>query len=110
MGWAMQAEFWGVAMAHGASHPKRFAQPGDLGDPGTSVEPRGFRGFAFHSLRMGTSMPWLDFHAGLWPVLLVVYIGIVIWIVGMFAARSERGAFISQLIFSLRYFGFRGSI
>jgi cytochrome c oxidase cbb3-type subunit 1 len=54
----------------------------------------------------GTSMPWLDFHGGIWPVLLLTYIAIVIWSVGMFAARAERGAFISQLYILASVFWF----
>jgi cytochrome c oxidase cbb3-type subunit 1 len=45
----------------------------------------------------GTSMPWLDFQPGLAPVLLLTYIGIVVWMIGMFATRRDREAYVSQL-------------
>lgn len=44
----------------------------------------------------GTSVQWLDFPARFWPVILVTYLFIMIWTLGMFASRRDQNGFISQ--------------
>ncbi len=44
----------------------------------------------------GTAMKWLEFPSFAWPILLVSYSMIVVWLVVMFAARRKGHVFISQ--------------
>ena len=44
----------------------------------------------------GTPMKWLEFPSAVWPVLLVSYSLIVVWLVVMFGARRKGHVFISQ--------------
>ncbi len=44
----------------------------------------------------GSPMKWLEFPSMVWPILLVSYSMIVVWLVVMFAARSKGDVFISQ--------------
>jgi cytochrome c oxidase cbb3-type subunit 1 len=105
-GWAMQAGF-GVALwlmarltRNVLRNPVTLVVAGHVWNLVVSV------GLLSILFGWGTSMPWLDFHGGLWPVLLLSYISIVIWIVGMFASRSEKSAFISQLYILASLFWF----
>ena len=41
-------------------------------------------------------MKWLEFPSFVWPILLVSYSMIVVWLVVMFAARRKGHVFISQ--------------
>jgi len=44
----------------------------------------------------GTAMKWLEFPPMVWPILLVSYSLIVVWLVVMFSARRKGSVFISQ--------------
>ena len=44
----------------------------------------------------GTPMKWLEFPSFVWPILLVSYSLIVVWLVVMFSARRKGHVFISQ--------------
>lgn len=44
----------------------------------------------------GTAMKWLEFPPFAWPILLISYSLIVVWLVVMFAARHKGHVFISQ--------------
>ena len=44
----------------------------------------------------GTAMKWLEFPSFVWPILLVSYSLIVVWLVVMFSARRKGSVFISQ--------------
>ncbi len=44
----------------------------------------------------GTAMKWLEFPSFVWPILLISYSLIVVWLVVMFAARRKGHVFISQ--------------
>ncbi len=44
----------------------------------------------------GTAMKWLEFPSFVWPILLVSYSMIVVWLVVMFSARRKGHVFISQ--------------
>lgn len=45
---------------------------------------------------LGTPMKWLEFPSFVWPILLVSYSLIVVWLVVMFTARRKGHVFISQ--------------
>lgn len=45
---------------------------------------------------LGTSMKWLEFPSFAWPILLISYSLIVVWLVVMFTARRKGHVFISQ--------------
>jgi cytochrome c oxidase cbb3-type subunit I len=44
----------------------------------------------------GTAMKWLEFPSFVWPILLVSYSMIVVWLVVMFSARRKGHVFVSQ--------------
>ncbi len=44
----------------------------------------------------GTSIPWLDFPSGYWPFVLLTYVVLALWMLGMFASRKRREVFVSQ--------------
>ncbi|MBU6301798.1 MAG: cbb3-type cytochrome c oxidase subunit I [Verrucomicrobia bacterium] len=105
-GWAMQAGFgvslWLMARLsrNVLRNPVTLVVAGHVWNLVVSV------GLLSILLGWGTSMPWLDFHRGISPVLVISYVSIVIWIVGMFASRAEKSAFVSQLYILASVFWF----
>lgn len=95
-GWGMQAAFAGIIwlMARLSRKPCTAAgtilTAGHVWNLGVSLGILGI--LAGH----GTGMPWLDFPAFAWPVLLAAYSAIVVWSFIHFRVRPEGHVFISQ--------------